>query len=112
MASLQYKVLGQAAPSASSQASLYSAPSATGDYAIISTLVVCNTSNLVDEIRVAVIQNGGSLGSSSYIIYNTGINGYSAQTYTLGITLAAGDAISIWSTYGYTSFNLFGTENS
>jgi hypothetical protein len=112
MASISYKVLGQNYPSPSVLTNLYTVPSGSGNYAIISTLIIANSSSLNDEIRVAVIPNGTAASSQSYIFYNIGISANATQTYTVGITLGQNDTIAVWSTNGTSSFNLFGTENS
>jgi hypothetical protein len=105
-----YKVLGQSYPTASTLTTLYTVPSAT--QAVVSTITVCNLSNTSDTIRIAIRVGGSSISNEEYIFYNEPIAPTSTMSATLGITLAATDVISVWSTNGVSSFNAFGTEIS
>jgi len=110
---IQYKVLGQSAPSASTDTTAYTVPAGTGNYAVVSTINITNTgSSFTDEIRIAVVPSGQSLSSKHYIVYNVGVSVASSQSYTLGIGLQPEDVINVWSTLGTSSFSIFGTENS
>jgi hypothetical protein len=105
-----YKVLGQSKPTAATLTTLYTVPSSTST--IISTLTVCNTTATPDEIRIAVRPAGESIADKHYIVHTVGLPAFANYTYTLGVTLAATDVVSVYSLDGDTSFNLFGTEIS
>jgi hypothetical protein len=105
-----YKVLGQSKPSANTLTSAYTVPASTST--IISTIVVCNTTSTNDEIRIAVRPAGESIADKHYIVHTIGMPPFSNYTYTLGITLAATDVVSVFSLNGYANFNLFGSEIS
>ena len=105
-----YKVLGQVKPSAATLTSLYTVPSSTS--AVISTIVVCNTTSSNEEIRIAVRPAGEAINDKHYIAHTIGLPPYSNYTYTLGITLATTDVISVYGLGGYASFSVFGTEIS
>jgi hypothetical protein len=105
-----YKVLGQSKPAAATLTSLYTVPSATS--AVISTIVVCNTTSNNEEIRIAVRPAGAAIDDKHYIVHTVGLPPFANYTYTLGLTLATTDVVSIYSLTGYASFSIFGTEIS
>jgi len=105
-----YKVLGQAKPTAATLTSLYTVPSSTS--AVLSTIVACNTTTTPDEIRIAVRPAGEAIADKHYIVHTVGISGFANYTYTLGITLATTDVLSVYSLGGNISFNVYGTEIS
>lgn len=104
-----YKVLGQVAPSAASATTLYTVPGAT--QAIVSTINVVNKSAVVtDTVRIAIRPAGATLSGEQYIVYELSLNPSATFTYTSGVTLAATDVITVYSTDGTSSFNAFGSE--
>ena len=105
-----YKVLGQAKPSAATLTSLYTVPASTS--AIISTLTVCNTTSTADEIRIAIRPAGEEIADKHYVVHTVGVPPFTNYTYTLGITLATTDVVSVYGLGGNISFNIFGTEIS
>lgn len=108
-----YKVLGQSAPSSNTETTLYTTPSATS--AVCSTLAVCNRSTST-TFRISVIPSGETLADEHYIVYDNYIEQYDSVFLTLGVTLAAGDLISVFAgsanTSANLSFSLFGSEIS
>ena len=109
---VSYKVLGQVKPSAATATTLYTVPTGSGNYAVISTLNVCNITGDLDEIRIAVRPAGATLEDKNYIIYGNSISPYQTQTFTIGLTVASTDIITVYSVNGKSIFNLFGSENS
>lgn len=105
-----YKVLGQSYPTAATATTLYTVPSAT--QTVVSTITVCNQSVNADTIRVAIRINGATLEVNDYIMFEEPVAGYSMVSLTAGLTLGAGDIITIYSTNGTCSFNAFGSEIS
>jgi hypothetical protein len=103
-----YKVLGQSAPSATTATDLYTVPAATE--AIVSTINVVNTNPTADTIRIAIRPGGASLAVNHYIVYDLSLEGSATFTYTGGITLAATDVVTVYSTSGHSTFNAFGSE--
>jgi hypothetical protein len=104
-----YKVLGQSAPSAATATTLYTVPAAT--QAVVSTINVVNTSTTTaDTVRVAIRPAGGALVIADYIVYQLSLSPTATFTYTSGVTLAATDVITVYSTNGTCSFNAFGSE--
>jgi len=107
-----YKVLAQAKPSAATATTLYTVPTGSGNYAVVSTLVITNITSNVDNVRVAVRPAGETLADKHYIIYGNGVAPYQSQNFTIGVTIASTDVVTVYSENGRCSFNLFGSENS
>lgn len=104
-----YKTLGQSAPAATTQTTLYTVPAAT--QTVVSTLAICNRGNTA-PFNVAVIPNGQSLSNANYIIYQNYVNQYDTVFLTLGIAMASGDQISVLANSNTLSFSAFGSETS
>ncbi len=109
---VSYKVLGQAKPAAATATTLYTVPSGAGNYAVVSSLVVNNITGDATDIRVAVRPAGATLEDKHYILYSNGVSPFGTQVFTIGITLAATDVVTVYDLNGKCSFNLFGSENS
>lgn len=103
-----YKVLGQSNPSATTATTLYTVPSSTSS--VVSTLSVCNLSATATTFRVAVRPAGASLANQHYLAYDATILGNDAVLLTLGISLAATDVVTVYSSSANVSFSLFGSE--
>lgn len=104
---IAYKVLGQSAPSATTNTTLYTAPAAT--QAVCSTLSVCNR-GASTTFRVAVRPAGASIADQHYIIYDNFVEQYDTVFLTLGVTLAATDVVTVYAGAATLSFSLFGSE--
>lgn len=100
--------LGQSAPAAATLTTLYTAPASTE--AIVSTLTVCNRSNVSTEMRVALRALGASIADEHYLYYDITIPGNETFMATVGWTLQATDVISVYNTLATLSFNLSGQE--
>jgi hypothetical protein len=104
-----YKILGQSNPSATTNVNLYTVPSGTA--AVISTLVITNVTAEDAITRVFVRDGGASATTSNAILYDVTITAKSVATFTLGITLGAGDIITVHSdTANAIAFHAFGSE--
>lgn len=104
-----YKVLGQSAPAATTNTTLYTVPSATS--AVVSTLSICNR-GVSTTFRVAVRPAGATLANQHYIVYDNYVNAGDTIFLTLGITLATTDVVTVYAGTADTSFSLFGSEIS
>ena len=102
-----YKVLGQSSPAATTLTSLYTVPASTS--AVASTLTVCNF-GVSTTVRVAVRPAGASLTGSHYILYDTSINSNDTLFFTVGLSLATTDVVSVYAGATGIAFNLYGTE--
>jgi hypothetical protein len=104
-----YKVLGQSAPAATTDTTVYTVPANRS--AVCSSITVCNRSaTLVASFRIAVVPSGGGLGNSSYIFYDACLEERETLIKVMGITLAAGDTVHVYASTANLTFNLFGNE--
>ena len=102
-----YKVLGQSAPSAVTNTTLYTVPASTS--AVCSTLAICNR-GATTTVRVAIRPAGATLANQHYIVYDNSVNQYDTIFLTLGVTLATTDVVTVYAGTANTSFSLFGSE--
>jgi hypothetical protein len=102
-----YKVLGQSNPAAETDSALYTVPSATS--AVVSTISVANI-GVSGNFRIAVRPAGASIANQHYLAYDVPLNSNDAITFTLGLTLAATDVITVRANNTSFAFSAFGTE--
>ena len=105
-----YKVLGQSAPSATTDTTLYTVPAAT--QTVVSTIVVSNRSATSASYRIAVRPAGAGISNQHYLAYDVAVGGGDSTTLTLGITLGATDVITVRASTADMSFSAFGSEIS
>lgn len=112
-----YKVLGQATPANTNNTNLYTVPAAT--QAVVSTLVVSNVSGgaivsndyVSSTCRIFVRVNGAEPSIGNALIYNGEVFPGDFTAITIGITLSAGDIITVQSSVANTlTFQAFGSE--
>jgi glucose-6-phosphate dehydrogenase assembly protein OpcA len=103
-----YKVLGQSAPAATTDTTLYTVPSATE--AVISTIVVANRAGSAATYRIAIRPNGATLANQHYIAYDVIVGASDSTTLTLGLTLDATDVLAVYGSTANLSFSAFGSE--
>lgn len=103
-----YKVLGQSAPAATTETDVYTVPAATT--AVLSTIVVANRSASAVTYRIAVRPDGAALANQHYIAYDVNVGASDSTTITLGITMDAGDILTVYASSADLSFNVFGSE--
>lgn len=103
-----YKVLGQSAPSATTNTDIYTVPA--GTQAVISTISVCNRTQGELSFRIAVRPNGEALANKHYIAYDSKVSGQDSLFITVGITADAADVITVYGSSGDLSFNVYGSE--
>ena len=103
-----YKVLGQSAPSATTNTDVYTVPA--GTQAIISTISVANRSQSETLFRIAVRPNGSSIANEHYIAYDAKVSGQDSLFLTVGITVDAADVITVYAGSANLTFNIYGSE--
>jgi hypothetical protein len=104
-----YKVLGQSAPSATTDTTLYAVPAAT--QAVISTIIVANRdSSITSAYRIAIRPAAATLANEHYLAYDVLVSPNDSTTLTLGLTLSATDVITIYASSANLSFSAFGSE--
>jgi len=102
-----YKVLGQSAPAAGTDTTIYTVPAAT--QAVISTIFVSSTGSAT-TIRLRVGVAGAAASAKQWIFFDSPIGPNQTIAITSGITLGAGDIVSGSSALGSCSFSVFGQE--
>jgi hypothetical protein len=105
-----YKVLGQVEPAADTLTTVYTVPAATET--VVANICITNVSSSPSLFRIAVRANGDSIEDKHYIVYDAAIDAYSYEFITMPITVDATDVISVYSSTGTVSFNVFGSEIS
>lgn len=105
-----YKVLGQAAPSATTGTALYTVPSATET--VISTITVCNRGASAGTIRLYIRPNDETLANKHYIVYDASVASKDTLFLTVGATMDATDVLYCYASTGDFSFNAYGSELS
>lgn len=105
---LSYKILGQVAPSATTETDLYTVPASTE--AIISTLTVANRSTSDATFRISISADGAATSTKDYIAYDLTCGGNGVNYLTLGLTVNAADKVRVYASSADLSFNLFGSE--
>lgn len=105
-----YKVLGQQNPGAAALTTIYTVPAATS--VVASTMTVCNRSATPTTFRLAVRPAGAAISNEMYFAFDAPIGANEALAFTLGLTLAATDVVSVYATLATLSFGLFGVEKT
>lgn len=103
-----YKVLGQSAPSATTDTTLYTVPSATST--VVSTITVCNRSGTTTTFRIAVRPAGAPIANQHYVVYDGAIAANDLLAFTLGLSLAATDVVTVRAGTADLTFNAYGSE--
>ena len=105
-----YKVLGQVAPSATTATTLYTVPSAKST--VVSTISVCNQAATAATYRIAIRPAGATLTGLHYIAYDATVAANDSTMFTIGITLATTDVVTVYASTANLSFGAFGSEIS
>ena len=105
---ISYKVLGQLNPSATTATTLYTVPAATNT--VCSTITICNQAASAATFRIAVRPAGATLSALHYVAYDTNIPANESIAFTIGLTLATTDVVTVYASTSTLSFNLYGSE--
>jgi glucose-6-phosphate dehydrogenase assembly protein OpcA len=105
-----YKVLGQVAPSATTNTDLYTV--GAGKSAVVSTIAIANRGATSATYRVAIRVAGAAIANEDYIAYDATVTANNSTMITIGVTLAATDIITVYASNANLSFNAFGSEIS
>ena len=89
---------------------LYTVPSATS--AVASSITVANLGTSATTYRILVLPSGQTAAKKNFIAFDAPIGANSTDTFTLGMTLAAGDKVQVASDSANVSATLFGSEIS
>lgn len=106
-----YKILGQLAPTNTSDANLYTVPAST--QTVVSTISITNDTATSATFRVYIRQNGAAVGAVNALYFDAPLGANSTLLVTSGLTLSAGDIITVRSgTANAFTFQAFGSEVS
>ena len=103
-----YKVLGQSAPSATTDTTLYTVPSATE--AVVSSITVCNRGTAAGTYRIAIRPDGAAIANQHYFAFDANLNAKASETWTIGVTINASDVITVRASSADFSFGAYGSE--
>lgn len=103
-----YKVLGQSAPSATTNTDVYTVGS--GKSAVVSTISVANRAATSATYRIAIRPAGVTIANQHYIAYDSTVPANDSINLTLGITLAATDVVTVYASTANLSVSIFGSE--
>lgn len=103
------KVLGQSAPGANADTTLYTVPASTET--VVSTITVCNRGATTANFRIAVRPNGAAIANQHYLYYDIPLAGNATFATTIGITMDASDVITVRTDTAALTFNAFGKES-
>lgn len=105
---INYKVLGQLEPAATTESTLYTVPS--GTQTVCSTLSVCNKAATSGTFRIRIKINNATDDDKQFVIYNALIAAQDTLLLTFGATLGAGDVVRAYASSADITFQLFGSE--
>jgi hypothetical protein len=105
-----YKVLGQSAPSATTNTDVYTSPA--GTQTVISTITIANRAATASTFRIAVRPSGTAIANQHYIAYDVPIGANDSTNLTLGVTLAATDVVTVYCGTANFSVSVFGSQIS
>jgi glucose-6-phosphate dehydrogenase assembly protein OpcA len=105
-----YKVLGQSAPSATTNTDVYTV--GAGKSAVVSTITVANRAATAASYRIAVRPAGASIANEHYLAFDVVIAANDTTALTIGVTLAATDVVTVYGSTANFSFSVFGSEIS
>jgi len=103
------KVLGQSAPSATTNTDVYTVPS--GGQAVLSSIAICNR-GAAGTFRVAIRPDGAALANQHYIVYDAPIDANETLFVAQGVTIDAADVVTVYCSHGNMSVNVFGEETT
>lgn len=105
---IAYKVLGQSAPAATTNTTLYTCPAST--QVVSSSIVICNRGANAATFRVAVRPNAAALANEHYVFFDSPILGNETVSVSIGLTIDAADLVVVYASSADLTFSLFGSE--
>jgi len=104
-----YKSIAQVDLTTTALTDIYTVGS--GKETVISTIIIANRNASADTFRIAVRVDGDAISNKHYIAYDVPVAANDSTTLTLGISMAAGDVLSVQAgTADRLSINVFGAE--
>lgn len=87
---------------------MYTVPAST--QTVVSTISVCNRAATAATFRISVRPAGAAQADQHYIAFDAPIAANDTLFLTVGLTLAATDVITVYSSNADTAFNAYGSE--
>jgi len=108
----QYKVLGQGlAPVGTTTGSATAISDNLSNPAVVSSLTVTSITDDAATYYIYIVKASGSASTSNALVYGATLAGRDVHTWTIGITLAAGDRIyASCSAASTANIQVFGSE--
>ena len=107
---MAYKILGQLAAAATTEEGLYAVPASSST--VVSSIVIANRGATAATYRLADKPTAATtLATNHYLAYDISIAANDSVALTLGITLAATNAIRTYASNANLTFTAFGSEN-
>lgn len=104
------KILGQAAPAATTETLLYTVPTAV--QVAVSSINVSNRSATPATIRVSITEEGAATSTKDYLAYDVPLAANESLALTLGLTIKYADVIRVYASTANVSFSVYGSEYS
>lgn len=101
------KVLGQSNPG-TTLTDLYVVPA--NAVATVSSIIVAETGAGARTYRIAVRPLGAEVALKHYIFYDRALAANDSDKHVVGLTLGAGDVVSVYGSSTDVSFSMFGVE--
>lgn len=101
-----YEILGQAAPVAATDTTLYTVPVST--QVVVSKLMIVNRDAIATTARAWVRKNGEATADKQIVVPDVVVAGNNGFPTLEGVTLSAGDILMVKAGSSFLSFNLFG----
>lgn len=109
MAAASYKVLGQVAPTGTTETTLYTVPG--GADAIAATLTICNITTTTVKVTVRVRPAGAAAANKHFLLKDVAVLPGTTPIVRGGITLDATDLVTVQlDTANGAAVHLYGTE--
>jgi hypothetical protein len=96
-------------PPAQTETLLYTVPP-NALSTVVSSLAVCNQSNLPGSFRISVSPGGGPTTAKDYLYYDVAITGNNTFAATLGLMLSPGSVVRVYSATANLSFSIWGSS--
>ena len=107
---MAYKVLGQLAAAATTEEALYAVPASSST--VVSSIVIANRGATAATYRLAVKPTAATtLATNHYLAYDVSLAANDSVALTLGVTLAATNAIRTYASNTNLTFTAFGSES-
>lgn len=92
----------------STYATLYQTSSSV--QAVISSIVICNTTSATATYRIAIMETEGTPSASNWIVYDASVQPNNSTSLTLGISLQGSRFIRVSSSANTVTFSAFVSE--